>query len=317
MGRYVERVDNAGRLLRCVALRLSESDPSRQAAVKVLTNLSERAGLQTMIRQPAQTPATKKIAPSNLRADWLLLAIGDPKVINGVPANTSRLLYCAAQLRERMSIDHWRTVQRLAHAHEPAPQSFDAALAVLDAVLPACTALAGFAFDDMTRDDAWQFLVIGREIERLVFLCSTVSQVLALPADECEAVLDALLEIGNVSITYRARYQRQAELLPALDLILLDESNPHSVCYQLVNLGARLQRLQEHLDFKPYNHPHSMLQALRGLDLAYLEDILPSRGEPLTPLLTACERFAQGLSDEFTQRFFVHAGERPQTSVAA
>ena len=234
-----------------------------------------------------------------------------------MPANTGRLLYCAAQLRERMSIDHWRTVQRLAHAHEPAPQSFDAALTVLDAVLPACTALAGFAFDDMTRDDAWQFLVIGREIERLVFLCSTVTQVLALPADECEAVLDAMLEIGNVSITYRARYQRQAELLPALDLILLDESNPHSVCYQLATLGARLQRLQEHLDFKPYNHPHSMLQALRGLDLAYLAEILPSHGEPLTPLLAACERFAQGLSDEFTQRFFVHAGERPQTSVAA
>ena len=317
MGRYVERVDNAGRLLRSVAQRLSESDPSRLAAVKVLTSLSERAGLQTMIGQTAQTPATKKISPSNLSADWLLAAVGDPKIVNGVPANTGRVLYCAAQLRERMSIDHWRTVQRLAHAHEPAPQSFDAALSVLDTVLPACTALAGFAFDDMTRDDAWQFLVIGREVERLIFLCSTVTQVLALPADECEAVLDALLEIGNVSITYRARYQRQAELLPALDLILLDESNPHSVCYQLVTLGARLQRLQEHLDFKPYNHPDSMLQALRGLDLAYLEEILPSHGEPLTPLLAACERFAQGLSDEFTQRFFVHAGERPQTSVAA
>jgi uncharacterized alpha-E superfamily protein len=169
----------------------------------------------------------------------------------------------------------------------------------------------------MTRDDAWQFLVIGREVERLIFVCSTARQVLELPLDECEAVLDALLELGNVSITYRARYQRQAELLPALDLILLDESNPHSACYQLATLGARLQRLQEHLDFKPYNHPQSMLQALRGLDLAYLEEILPSRSEPLTPLLEACERFAQGLSDEFTQRFFVHAGERPQTSVAA
>ena len=233
---------------------LSESDPSRLAAVKVLTSLSERAGLQTMIGQTAQTPATKKISPSNLTADWLLAAVGDPKIVNGVPANTGRVLYCAAQLRERMSIDHWRTVQRLAHAHEPAPQSFDAALTVLDTVLPACTALAGFAFDDMTRDDAWQFLVIGREVERLVFLCSTVTQVLALPADECEAVLEALLEIGNVSITYRARYQRQAELLPALDLILLDESNPHSVCYQLATLGARLQRLRRTSRLQPYNH---------------------------------------------------------------
>jgi hypothetical protein len=34
-------------------------------------------------------------------------------------------------------------------------------------------------------------------------------------------------------------------------------------------------------------------------------------------LLAACERAAYGISDELTQRFFVHAGERPQTSVAA
>ncbi len=317
MGRYSERVENVGRLLRSIAQRLRESDPVHHAAVKVLSALSERAGLQTMIGETPTTPKTKKPTASSLRSNWVLSAIGDSRIINGVPANTGRLLYCAGQLRERMSIDHWRTVQRLARAHEPAPQSFDGALTILDTVLPTCTALAGFAVDDMTRDDAWQFLVIGREVERLVFLCSTVVQILALPADDCEAVLDALLEIGNVSITYRARYQRQAELLPALDLILLDESNPHSICFQLLALGARLLRLQEHLEFKPYNHPHSMLQALRGLDLAYLEEILLSNGEPLTPLLTACERLAQGLSDELTQRFFVHAGERPQTSVAA
>jgi uncharacterized alpha-E superfamily protein len=317
MGRYVERVDNAGRLLRSTAQRLSESDPSRLAAVKVLSTLSDHAGLRTMIGQAARNPEPKKILPSSQNTDWLLAAVGDPKIVNGVAANTGRLLYCAAQLRERMSIDHWRTVQRLAHAHEPAPQTFDAVLAVLDSVLPACTALAGFAFDDMTRDDAWQFLVVGREIERLVFLCSIITQILALPAEDCEVVLDALLEIGNVSITYRARYQRQAELLPVLDLILLDESNPHSVCFLLATLSTRLLRLRERLGFQPFNVPDSILQALRGLDLAYLEELLPSHGEPLTPLLQACVRCAQGLSDEFTQRFFVHAGERPQTSVAA
>jgi hypothetical protein len=40
-------------------------------------------------------------------------------------------------------------------------------------------------------------------------------------------------------------------------------------------------------------------------------------GEPLAALLTACERCVYGLSDELTQRFFIHAGERPQSSVAA
>ncbi len=75
-----------------------------------------------------------------------------------------------------MSLDHWRTVQRLAHAHEPAPQSLEAALTVLDRVIPVCTALAGYAFDDMTRDDAWRFLVMGRQLERMAFLSSAAMQ---------------------------------------------------------------------------------------------------------------------------------------------
>mgnify|MGYP003693843145 CR=1 FL=1 len=84
--------------------------------------------------------------------------------MNGLPANTARLLYCTTQLRDRISLDNWHTVQRLAHAHEPAPQDIEAALMILDQVLPACTALAGYAFDDMTRDDAWRFLVTGRRL---------------------------------------------------------------------------------------------------------------------------------------------------------
>jgi uncharacterized alpha-E superfamily protein len=247
----------------------------------------------------------------------LTAAVGDPRIINGMAANTARVLYCATQLRDRMSLDHWRTVQRLARAHEPAPQTFEAALSILDAILPACTALAGYAFDDMTRDDALQFLVMGRQLERMAFLSSITTQVLGLPGDDGEIVLGALLEIGNISITYRARYQRQPELLPLLDLLLLDESNPHSVGYQLAALSGQLERIKTRLGFEPFNDPCSLLEALRSFDLAHLEKFRPSRSEPLSALLAACERCAYGLSDELTQRFFIHVGERSQASVAA
>jgi uncharacterized alpha-E superfamily protein len=216
-----------------------------------------------------------------------------------------------------MSLDHWRTVQRLAHEHEQAPQSLEAALAILDRVIPVCTALAGYAFDDMTRDDAWRFLVMGRQSERMAFISSAAMQVLGLPDEDCDAVLGALLEIGNVSMTYRARYQRHPELLPVLDLLVLDELNPHSVCFQLAALGDHLQQIGTRLGFRPINDPASLLQALRGFDLSEFEDLRIPKSEPLGALLAACERSAFGLSDELTQRFFIHAGERPQTSVAA
>jgi len=221
-------------------------------------------------------------------------------------------------LRDRMSLDNWRTVQSLARAHEPVPSGMKEILTVLDRILPACTALVGFAHDDMTRDDAWRFLMIGRQVERTTFFSALTTQVLALPAQEVDAVLGALLEIGNVTMTYRARYQRQPELLPVVDLLVLDEANPHSIAFQLAALCEQLQQLKIRLGFPPVNDPSSLLVALRGLDLGEFEDLRRDRGdEPLAALLTACERHAYGLSDELTQRFFIHAGEHPQSSVAA
>jgi uncharacterized circularly permuted ATP-grasp superfamily protein/uncharacterized alpha-E superfamily protein len=315
MGRYGARVENVGRLLRATAQRLTESDPSHLATVKILTALADNARLREVAAAVSGQAAKKK--PPLGAPEWVIAAAADPAVLNGIPANTGRLFYCATQLRDRMSVDHWRTVQRLARAHETVAQNLEAALTIFDSVIPACTALAGYAFDDMTRDDAWQFLVIGRQIERMAFLSSVTIQILGLDEEDGEAVLGALLEIGNISMTYRARYQRQPELLPVLDLLLLDELNPHSICFQLAALTGQLDLIKTRLGFEPLNNPRSLLQALRGFDLSYLEDLRESEVEPLSALLAACARAAYGISDELTQRFFVHAGERPQTSVAA
>ena len=174
-----------------------------------------------------------------------------------------------------------------------------------------------YALDDMTRDAAWRFLVIGRHVERMAFLSSATTQVIGLAHEECDAMLGALLEIGNVGMTYRARYQRHPELLPVLDLMVLDEANPHSVCFQLAALANHLQEVVMQLEFQPVNDPASLLQALRGFELAQFEDPSAQPSAPLAALLAACERYAYGLSDELTQRFFIHAGEQSQTSVAA
>lgn len=325
MGRYAERVESVARLLRATALRLIESDPLTSASAEVLTALCENHGLGEVSRTLVLASSRKKKAKKALHStdDWLLAAVGNPGVINGLPANTARLLYCATQLRDRISLDNWHTVQRLAHAHEPGPQDIEAALTILDQVLPACTALAGYSFDDMTRDDAWRFLAMGRRLERMAFIASVVAQVLALPEEQREAALGALLEIGNIIITYRARYQRQPELLPVVDLLVKDESNPHAVCFQLALLSRDLHEFEARLGFRPINHARPLLQSLRTFDLSLLDSQRLTHGEAgrfgegLATMLRSCERLAYGLSDELLQRFFVHAGERPQASVAA
>ena len=195
-----------------------------------------------------------------------------------------------------MSLDHWRTVQRLAHVHEPVPQSLEASLAVLDRVIPACTALTGYAFDDMTRDDAWRFLVIGRHLERMAFLSSAAMQALGLPDEDCDAVLGALLEIGNVSMTYRARYQRHPELMPVLDLLVLDESNPHSVCFQS---GGALQPSETSLGTAGIPAGQRSGLAAAGAERIRSRRIGRSAHAPRTNLSPRCWRLANAASTDF------------------
>lgn len=317
MGRYSERVDNVARLLSAVLNRLLESDPSRLEAVRVLSCFAETA----QVREASGTPEGDSPVESPDGSDrWALEAIGNPKIANGIPANTLPLLHCATQLRDRLSSANWRAIQGLAHAHEPAPRSLEDGLWALGRVLPTCTALAGYAFDDMTRDDAWRFLVMGRQLERITFLSSLTNEIVGLPRANADSVLNSLLEIGNSSLTYRVRYQRHPELLPVLDLLLLDDSNPHSLCFQFEALVEQLDKLHAKLGFDASNDPRRVLRLLRDIDLSPFEkgenDSRPA-GESLAVPLSMCERCAYALSDEITQRFFVHAGEKPQSSAAA
>lgn len=73
------------------------------------------------------------------------------------------------------------------------------------------------------------FLIIGRRMERLSFPGHDRD---ALPADAVHRApgsLEWLLELSDSIITYRSRYSRQPELLPVIDLLVFDDSNPHGV----------------------------------------------------------------------------------------
>ena len=318
-GRYSERMEGIARLLRVTAQRLIEGDAWASGELEVFISLCTDAQLRdeslagpTDARRDARFDDTDRTDD-----DWLIAVVGDPTIGNGLPANAARLLHSASQLRERISLDNWHMVQRLAHMHEPQPHDLESAINLLDRVVPACTSLAGFALDDMTRDDAWRFLLIGRQIERLTFIASTIAKVLARSLDDPQRALTGLLEVGNSLITYRARYQRQPELIAVTDLLVLDPSNPHSVQFQLDGLCVQVRLLIERFGFRPANDPRSVLERLQSLDLARFEN-LPyaeplSMIEALREILGACEGVGYQLSEGISQRFFIHVSEQHQT----
>ena len=303
MGRYSERCEDTARLLRAGLLRVADASPDEAGALATLGTVATRLEVVTAPKDDPELPIDAAV----------LASVWDTRFQGGVAANVARLVGCASHVRERLSIDNWHILSKLGARMPTSRPSLGSALSALDDVMTTCVSLAGFAMDDMTRDESWQFLLLGRRLERLAFLSSTLANVLRLPHAERNDALEWLLEAANSIVTFRARYRRQPELLPVLHLVGFDETNPHAVAFQVRELLASSSRIVDEIGGDPVGRSLAAL----GLELrrAPLEGLEPEEGEEveraaevLGRLLDRCERAAYDLSDEVHRRFFTHAG---------
>ncbi len=307
VGRYSERCEAIARLLRAALVRLADGAPDTRPALLSIAAACAALGV---------TSAPVR-ADGRGRADdpgpAFLTAVADPAVPGGLAANVARLCASAGHVRERMSTDNWHVLARLAERQPAKEPTVGAALESLDEIMLACVSLAGFAMDDMTRDESWRFLVLGRRMERLAHLAGVAGAVLGFPAEAREESLEWLLEAANSIVTFRARYRRTPELLPVLHLVVLDGENPHAVVFQvrelLRNLAASAEELAAPM---PDADLRGLALALSAVDLAAFEAEDGASVEPacaaLGKLLSDVRAGAFRLSDDLHRRFFSHAG---------
>jgi uncharacterized alpha-E superfamily protein len=217
-----------------------------------------------------------------------------------------------------LSVDTWRILNQLHHGVRTpdARMQLDTALALLNRTIVDLAAFSGMEMENMTRGHGWRFLDIGRRLERSIHLVGLVRAALSTTG-EIDTVLEPLLEIADSSMTYRRRYYAQAHLAPVLDLLLVDDSNPRSLAFQLNALSDHINRLPQ--------SPHApvptreqiviarMAATLRGVDI---EEICEAcHGGSSTPLENWLGGFVtelQELSDTVAHYYFSHAG--PQVS---
>ena len=302
-GRYCERCDNTARLLRVALGQLIDESPDRAGLEwNAVANLAYAC---TLI--PHKAPFGRDLAEASLRA-----AVHDPSV-PGLAMNMRQLFRVGFQLRERLSLDNWRTlnrmVQSLARWEHQRPGMAEA-LSELDKAASSLMTLAGFAMDGMTRDQGWRFLSMGRRVERLQFLGSALQCGLGSPAG---AELDWLLELADSIVTYRSRYMSRPQWLPVLDLLMRDESNPRSIAYQMLGLHDYLDRLGD-----TYGECGAASLAPLISDLATLSpdgDLDPASPR-LRAFMNQLRQTSFALSDRINQRFFSHAGETDQRVLA-
>lgn len=302
-GRYSERGDAMARLLRVAFGRLMDDAPA--------DGTHGMAALVALLRSAHVLPEGEARP-----ADPELIVALRAAVVD---ASRPGLAHClrdlsrvASHLRERLSLDNWRTLNRMAREHgkRVRPPALADVLEALDRAIADFTTLSGFALDGMARDPGWRFLSVGRRIERLQTLSATLRQALEGPAD---ADLTWLLRLTDSIITYRARYTAQPQWLPVLDLLVRDEANPRSLAFQINGLRDYARRLEEMFGDIGEEKLEGAAAALGALDPG--ADLRHGSAQ-FAAFLDECYASAYRFSEQLGHRFFSHVGASSRQTFA-
>jgi uncharacterized circularly permuted ATP-grasp superfamily protein/uncharacterized alpha-E superfamily protein len=311
LGRQAERAEALARLLRTVTLRLSSeaSGALLPELPYLLRVLAERGQIEpgfVVDEIKTQLPAIESLLPA---------AVFDDGQINSLRATVSKLAHLGSVVRDRISIHTWRILRQMDEQFWPATSEVHLAdmLEKIDGLLVNLSAFTGLVLESMTRTQAWQFLHLGRRLERALQTTSLIHTMLQGSGATEHAALEALLEVADSIMTYRSRYLARVQLGPVLDLLLTDETNPRSVAFQLVNCVTHVGQMPRdvyELDDPPEQKlATSLLQTIRQMDSQELaRAYVLGDTERLEWLFMRIESALPRLSDAVSHKYLIHAG---------
>ncbi len=303
LGRYAERLEQTTRVLRMLCQRLTGEDSEERLRE---LHLGLRLAKEIKLLPPTLTAsASQADAAREIRA-----LIDQPQHEGSVADLLARLRYNAAAARDRLSDDTWRLFNRLIEESKPLPRHCPAAeiLAKLDRIVLDMAAFSGMQLENMVQGHGWRFLEIGRRLERSMASVSLNQAAAALAADD-DAILLPLLEIFDSTMTYRRYHVARPKLLPVLDLLWLNPTNPRSLLYQL-NAMLRQSVLLPSNEDNPSTttakrDPRAMLDQIETLDLK----ALASGNNHSRAIEQFCESLTlqlESFSHRITEDYFSH-----------
>ena len=257
LGRYAERAECIARVMRTTLQRISgEENWETLAEVRRLVYALAAMGqiepgfaVDSFV---ANLPQVEQSLPASV------LDRDQPR---GLLRTMESVIHNATVIRDRLSIDAYRIIQRaylelnrpslLAVRGQRGPDGTanGSPLTAGEAIERAGTlvvdllAFAGVTHEGFVRTHAWQFLELGRRIERAEQTCELLTTMLCPATQEGQAVCEAVLETTDSLMTYRSRYLNLVQLPPVVDLIVTDEVNPRSVRFQLDRIASLMDQL--------------------------------------------------------------------------
>ena len=302
LGRYIERLDNDSRLLRTTVTRIAQGamGPRDSIELRLLGKLLAQANLMEK--------ASALSAPESAAFQQGLDAVASDE--RGLATVLDAIQRLAGTLRDRFSADMTIAagplMAEVRHRLMVARGNLDPLLAALDEIVRFVATLSGLAQENMTRGTGWRFLDLGRRLERAQFILTGALNPFTQSPIDWDAAMRLALELCDSTITYRTRYLGQLQPAPVLDLVVLDDSNPRALAFQLRAIDVHLDYLSHSSGVQVPKLPDSLDKDLaavvrqfggdekawrhEGLALAMLRDVAADADERLEALSAAITR---------------------------
>lgn len=307
LGRYLERAEGLVRILRSIFKRLSGEDkPENIPELKFLLHILQN-------KHVLQTGAVDGRVDEITLVQQLNDALYKKDSPESVITIMRRIQETARNVRDRLSVDSIRILNRMESFR--AKENSDP-LEVLDETLFTLHAFSGVAMESMTRGLGWQFMDMGRRIERSVNQAILTRLAILQVRTDSHNILQALLEICDSLMTYRGRYRSSFQLAPVLDLLLADEGNPKSMAFQFNLIFAHIEKLPRRNEKKFSSREECIaLDLLTGIRLLNLTGIECSKKNSETDkvidFLTDTEQKLKELGQEVSAHYLTRVPSTP------
>ncbi|MEQ1529907.1 MAG: circularly permuted type 2 ATP-grasp protein [Methylococcales bacterium] len=247
VGRHLERIEAAARLLRSVLIK------SREALE--FKDVYDQECLKVLLRTLTQVTGTY---PGFVKGDAQLLKAPEPELMSlakdgqragSLMANIQAFVQAAFGIRDLWSQDTWRSIDNIKRRWQQRVHNNDISIErlqnTLDDLITGIVAFTGLTGESMTREAAWLMLDSGRRLERALALIALLRSTVALRHEDTlqNQVLEAVLVSTDSLTIYQRRYRSFIQLPLVLELLLLDENHPRSVAYQLQQLSSHIAAL--------------------------------------------------------------------------
>lgn len=244
MGRYAERAEASLRILRTAFMMLHGEE--------YISDVFKRHLLQAVTEVTSTYPGFVNADDELINAPEteLLSVVKDPNRAGSVCSNLNAMLYCADESKQLLSTDMLRVINDIRDALSELDNTLSGDLAsapeeALDPLVTALMALAGLTQESMVRSVGWTFMDMGRRLERGIQSSSVIRSLIVPEVSEADQtmLIQTVLSSLEVSISYRRRYGTRMGVQACLDLVMLDNTNPRSLIYQLNQILMHLYSL--------------------------------------------------------------------------